>query len=57
MKKFVWLADSCEPRSGGKLIKGETYPASAYPEAVVEYWIKSGAAAWAETPKKSLKEA
>ena len=62
MKKFMWLLDSCEPRRGPKLIKGQEHNVKDYPDAVVEEWVKTKAAKYVEakavvvdSPKKSEK--
>jgi hypothetical protein len=55
-KKFVWIIDSCESRANGKLVSGETHDSSGFPAGVVDEWVKTGAARWVVTPKKSPKE-
>jgi len=54
MKKFIWLRDSCEPRKGPKLIKGQEHNVKDYPEAVIEEWIKTKAAEYVETKAVAL---
>jgi len=51
---FIWLSDSCYPRRGGKLIKGETYKISDYPEAVVAEWVKTKVAKYVSEQSKNL---
>jgi len=60
MKKFMWLRDSCVPRKGPRLIKGQEHNVKDYPEAVVEEWVRTKAAKYVEvkavvvdSPKKS----
>lgn len=47
-KKFIWLAESCFPRRGPGLVKGEVHDAAHYATEVVEQWVQTGAARWAE---------
>lgn len=42
--QFIWLIDSCFPRKGKKLIKGEKHKTSDYPKDVVAEWIRTKAA-------------
>lgn len=56
-KYFIWLIDSCEPRKGPPLIKGEKHLIGDYSASVVETWVKTKAAKYADdTNKKSTKE-
>ena len=64
MIKFIWLLDSCEPRRGPKLIKGQEYNSKDFPpspgvkdkDAVVKEWVKTKAAELvAEKPKEEKK--
>lgn len=41
---FIWLLDSCLPRKGKKLIKGEKHKTSDYPSAIVAEWVRTKAA-------------
>lgn len=41
---FIWLLDSCFPRKGPKLIKGEKHKISDYPKTVVAEWVRTKAA-------------
>jgi hypothetical protein len=56
-KKFIWLLDSGAPRSGPALVKGQEHDASKYPAAVVEEWVKTGAAAWVEARTRAARVA
>lgn len=57
-KTFIWLLDSTFPRRGPQLESGKEHDASDYQDGVVEEWVKTGAARWADTPaKKSGKSA
>ena len=57
MAKFVWLRDSAFPRTGPRLEKGKEHDAGAYEPAVVEEWVRSGAAEMVSTPEKKEKAA
>lgn len=55
MKQILWLGESGIPRRGPALKHGQTYPAAAFPAAVVDEWVKTGAAQIIEdkeAPKK-----
>jgi len=54
-KQFIWLAESCEARNGVRLEKGKTYGSSPFSPDVVDEWIKTGAAKWAEKAEKAKK--
>ena len=56
-KKFVWLLDSSYPRTGPKLVRGQEHNASLYPAAVVDEWVRTGAAEWVEPAGKAKKPA
>ena len=51
-KQFIWQAESCEARNGVRLEKGKTYRSSLFSPDVVDEWIRTGAAKWAEKAKK-----
>lgn len=53
-KTFIWLIDSCTTRKGRKLVTGNKFKLSDFPPEVVDEWIKTKAAKWAES--KSIKE-
>lgn len=53
-KTFIWLIDSCTTRKGRKLVTGNKFKLSDFPPDVVDEWIKTKAAKWAES--KSIKE-
>jgi hypothetical protein len=55
-KQFVWLIQSSSPRRGPKLIKGKVHDVKNYPPEVVEEWVKTGAAEYVTSPKKSKEE-
>ena len=58
-KQFVWLWDSCYPRKGPRLEKGQLHKLADYPENAVKYWIREGAAMWEDdgsSKAKSKKE-
>lgn len=43
-RKFTWLLDDQFDGYGRKLEKGKSYDAATFGEAVVEEWIRTGAA-------------
>ena len=53
-KQFEWLLDSCTPRKGPKLVKGEAHRTGDYPSHVVDEWVKTKAAKYVKD--KSNKE-
>ena len=50
-KKFTWLKDSCFPRKGPKLIKGELHNAADYDPKVLEEWAKTKCLMFESEPK------
>lgn len=55
-KQFTWLSDSCFPKKGPDLKKGELHNVADYPPAVIEEWAKTGHIMFEDEPKKSKKE-
>ena len=56
MAKFKWLIDSCCPRKGPKLIKGQEHNTKDFPQHVVDEWVKTKAAKLVvEKPEKEKK--
>jgi hypothetical protein len=60
-ERFTWLAADTFTRSrdgaGGKhLIQGESYDVAGFSPAIVEEWVRAGAAEWATKAKKSKEE-
>jgi hypothetical protein len=41
-KRFRWKADSCSPRRGANLVRGNIYDEDDYLEKVVSTWIENG---------------
>lgn len=55
-KHFVWLLDSCEPRKGPDLVKGEVHDVDKYPSHVVAEWVKTKAAKFVKDKSKEEKD-
>ena len=56
-KRFEWLVDSCFTGSGLKLEKGQAYDVEAFDLAIIEEWIRSGAAKYAAAGASKAKAA
>lgn len=55
-RKFTWIGETCFPRKGPKLTKGELHKSADYPKAVVEEWAKTKNLMFEDEVKKSKKE-
>ena len=54
-----WLLDDSTPRPGvgPRLVRGAEFDAGLYPPAIVEEWVRSGAAEWVSASKKAARAA